>query len=389
MMKNYQSVELWSLFPRVLQPWLVPFAAAISTPFDVLLQSMIAAGIGLEALCTYLGLSEHCVLDHVVRLGLATPAAKPLRKPIPTGWATDDIRRLIIWRLTGVHPELIGLHLGRVRSPSAVRAKARRLGLPVPPRKSLFRPKPEQLTFEPAPPIQDSPHPRNFRTTVPTRIEDVDFGYLTWIGELPGRRGCVENAASGISTNPAAVYAVGVVTCAGVERFTAARLLGLTEPSYRTLRTRLGIPQIANKQAFTETFDVGIGLETIKRNNLEIATGIRSSDGRPPLLFWRRSNERHVRRAPPEREQRRRGDPTSNSYVTVVTRDVLDAEARVSRPTAVAPSASTPVTRQSVHPPVRAWLPTAPARTDRRPSMLPAHVLPAAGFATRRGRLEA
>jgi hypothetical protein len=36
-----------------------------------------------------------------------------------------DTVRLIAWRIAGVHPEVIGLRLGR--SANAVRAKARRL----------------------------------------------------------------------------------------------------------------------------------------------------------------------------------------------------------------------------------------------------------------------
>jgi hypothetical protein len=55
-----------------------------------------------------------------------------------------DTIRLIAWRMAGVHPEIIGQRLGG-RSASAVRSKARRLGLRPPPRHFLHKPDPNSL----------------------------------------------------------------------------------------------------------------------------------------------------------------------------------------------------------------------------------------------------
>ena len=119
------------------------FVATVRTSFDRLLAGMIAAGQGLEAICLYLGLTQAAVFANVVRLGLKSPSDRPYRRPGPRGWSVLDTTRLIVWRLAGVHPETIGQRLGR--SANAVRAKARRLGVPAPPRSSLRRLDPHSL----------------------------------------------------------------------------------------------------------------------------------------------------------------------------------------------------------------------------------------------------
>ncbi len=118
-------------------------AAAVGFPFDPVLASMVAAGQGIQAICLYLGLTRPALDKHLVRLGLRTPHERPLRKPGPRGWSVLDTIRLIGWRVAGIHPETIGQRLGR--SANAVRAKARRLGLPRPDRKSLQRVDPAKL----------------------------------------------------------------------------------------------------------------------------------------------------------------------------------------------------------------------------------------------------
>jgi hypothetical protein len=118
-------------------------AAAVGFPFDPVLAGMVAAGQGIQAICLYLGLTRPALDKHLVRLGLRTPHERPLRKPGPRGWSVLDTIRLIGWRVAGIHPETIGQRLGR--SANAVRAKARRLGLPRPDRKSLQRVDPAKL----------------------------------------------------------------------------------------------------------------------------------------------------------------------------------------------------------------------------------------------------
>jgi hypothetical protein len=125
-------------------------AAAVGFPFDPVLAGMVAAGQGIQAICLYLGLTRPALDEHLVRLGLRTPHERPLRKPGPRGWSVLDTIRLIGWRVAGIHPETIGQRLGR--SANAVRAKARRLGLPRPDRRSLRRVDPAGLK-DPGPSI--------------------------------------------------------------------------------------------------------------------------------------------------------------------------------------------------------------------------------------------
>jgi hypothetical protein len=126
----------------------VAATAATGFPFDPVLAGMVAAGQGVQAICLYLGLTRAALDDHLVRLRLRPPHDRPLRNPGPRGWSDLDTQRLIAWRVRGIHPETIGQRL--CRSANAVRAKARRLGIPRPDRKSLQRVDPASLE-DPAP----------------------------------------------------------------------------------------------------------------------------------------------------------------------------------------------------------------------------------------------
>ena len=124
-------------------PLLLSLAAAAVFPFDQVLAGMVAAGQGIQALCLFLDLTRSALDGHLVRLGLATPHDRPLRQSGRRAWSVLDTVRLIAWRIAGVHPEVIGLRLGR--SANAVRAKARRLGIQAPGRKALHKPHPTTL----------------------------------------------------------------------------------------------------------------------------------------------------------------------------------------------------------------------------------------------------
>lgn len=330
---------------------LVGVAAALALPIDAIFSALVKSGLAFDALCAYLGLTREVAFSAVIRLGLPTPSEKPLRKPSGKGWTVDDIQKLIAWRSTGVHPEVIGQNLSLARSANAVRSKSRRLGLSAPSRKSLFRPLPERLTLalclsaHPAKlPCLDTPILPTARANLgfgispllrltpsvtPKSIDEIDISDLTWVGLLRGRRGRPNAGVDGVSTNRVAAHVFGLVTCAGVNRFDAAKLLGLSVDSYRTLRTRLGLPPIAKRSSFTNVFDVEVAEETIKRSGLELITSIRRTEDRPPQLFWRFRDERHVRLAPTERPQRARGEPTFSRPMTIFTRSMIDTQDRL------------------------------------------------------------
>jgi hypothetical protein len=149
-------------------------------PFDAVLAGMVAAGHGIEAICLYLDLSRAALDYHLVRLGLRTPHDRALRKPGPRGWSEIDTRRLIAWRVCGIHPETIGQRLGR--SANAVRAKARRLGLPRPERKSLQRVDPARLK-DPGPGIAFAASTEE--AEAPPQSLSAACGAATGVGAVP------------------------------------------------------------------------------------------------------------------------------------------------------------------------------------------------------------
>jgi hypothetical protein len=104
---------------------------------------MIGAGFGIAAICLYLDLTRAALDLSLARLGLPTPHDRPLRKQAARGWSVTDTRRLILWRQTGIHPDVIGAGLDRTAN--AVRGKARRLGIPAPDRRTLRRVDPWSL----------------------------------------------------------------------------------------------------------------------------------------------------------------------------------------------------------------------------------------------------
>ena len=145
-----ESQEEPEISPIVGAGWLLSFAAAaVSLPIDALLRGMVAAGQGFHAILDYLGLSRMALEAHIVRLGLPMPHERLRRRAGGRNpWADDDVRRLIAWRLAGVHPETIGVRLGR--SVGAIRSKARRLGVPRLDRRALRKFDPTTLTDPPA-----------------------------------------------------------------------------------------------------------------------------------------------------------------------------------------------------------------------------------------------
>jgi hypothetical protein len=117
--------------------------AAVVCPFDRVLAGMVGAGFGIAAICLYLDLTCAALDLSLARLGLRTPHDRPLRKQSAKAWTIIDTRRLILWRQTGIHPDVIGVRLNR--SANAVRGKARRLGIPAPDRGTLRRVDPWSL----------------------------------------------------------------------------------------------------------------------------------------------------------------------------------------------------------------------------------------------------
>jgi len=199
--------------------------AAARFPFDIVLSGMVAAGQGLDALCLFLSLSRDALFESLVRLGLQTPHDRPMRKPGARGWSVPDTLRLIAWRMAGIHPETIGLRLGR--SANGVRAKARRLGLPVPDRKLLRRVDPATLS-----------DPQGCSRFLRNGIDDGSVTRTAMpVGKsLRDRPSIVRSASHSSSTTGAAMPALPVVGAgSSASAASKAGARGLRPPSQREL----------------------------------------------------------------------------------------------------------------------------------------------------------
>lgn len=113
----------------------VPIAGAIS-PFDLVLAGMVAAGLGIEAICLYLGTAQTVLLERLATIGLATPHDRPLRcSGGKNPWTAQETARFVRWWVEGVQVACIADALGRSRG--SVYGKRSRLGLPARNRKRL------------------------------------------------------------------------------------------------------------------------------------------------------------------------------------------------------------------------------------------------------------
>lgn len=103
--------------------------ATALTSFDAILCGMVAAGLGIDALSLYLGLTRTGLLDRLAALGLPTPHDRPMRRAGGKNpWSAEDVRLLIAAWTDGAHVLSIAETLGRSRG--AIYSKRRRLGLP-------------------------------------------------------------------------------------------------------------------------------------------------------------------------------------------------------------------------------------------------------------------
>lgn len=113
----------------------VPIVGAIS-PYDYVLAGMVTAGLGIEAICLYLGTAKTALVERLETLGLATPHDRPLRRPGGKNpWTAEETIDFIGWWVEGVQVACIAEALGRSRS--SLYGKRARLGLPPRNRKRL------------------------------------------------------------------------------------------------------------------------------------------------------------------------------------------------------------------------------------------------------------
>ena len=361
------------------QPDLPP-AAPHYPLFDRLLACMVSAGQGIQALCLLLSLSRATLDEHIIRLGIATPHDRPIRGGGPKAWSLKDTLRLIVWRLAGVHPEVIGLRLDTPRSANAVRAKARRMGIPCPERKALHKPHPDTLrdpwtwhfmatimlagrvpgqTADEALkrlresavanaaevvslPVKEE-RPARKRNKAAGQRELPFFGIVPdqavkkveppKILKVPSAENQVdfkENLAwfSGLKgrtkaqTNRVAVWIAFMLMAGGLHYKEAAKKLGVTPAAFRTFKTNVAIPSDSDRRKMGNVFDLDAAEATLNRSGYELRRCLKSNN-----WFWAKKSEKGVRLSPPLRRGEKIIGERGNKFI-IITRAMLDAENR-------------------------------------------------------------
>ena len=348
--------------------------------FDRLLACMVNAGQGIQALCLLLSLSRAVLDEHIIRLGIATPHDRPMRGGGAKAWSLKDTLRLIVWRLAGVHPEVIGQRLDTPRSANAVRAKARRMGIPCPERKALHKPHPDTLR---------DPWTWDFMATImlagrelgqtadealkrlresvvvnPTKVVSLPVKEgqparkrnkaagqreLPFFGIVPGRADpkveqaeilkipAAENQVdfkedltwfaslrgrTKAQTNRVAVWIAFMLMAGGLHYKEAAKKLGVTPAAFRTFKTNVAIPSDSDRRKMGSVFDLAAAEATLERSGYELKRCLNSAN-----WFWAKKSEKGVRLSPPLRRGEKIIGEHGNKF-TIITRAMLDAETR-------------------------------------------------------------
>jgi hypothetical protein len=358
----------------------LPPAAPQFPLFDRLLTCMVSAGQGIQALCLLLSLSRAVLDEHIIRLGIATPHDRPMRGGGAKAWSLKDTLRLIVWRLAGVHPEIIGQTLDTPRSANAVRAKARRMGIPCPERKALHKPHPDTLrdpwtwdfmatlmlagsepgqTAEEALkclrqnivmstaavvslPIKEGQAARK-RNKAAGQREFPFFAIVSGQGQQKGEKPAhfkipiTEDQVNfgedltwfaGLKgrtkaqTNRVAVWIAFMLMAGGLHYKEAAKKLGVTEAAFRTFKTNVAIPSDSDRRKMGSVFDLDAAEATLSRSGYELKRCLQSAN-----WFWAKTSEKGVRLSP----QFRRGEKiigARGNKFNIITRAILDAENR-------------------------------------------------------------
>ena len=358
----------------------LPPAAPQFPLFDRLLTCMVSAGQGIQALCLLLSLSRAVLDEHIIRLGIATPHDRPMRGGGAKAWSLKDTLRLIVWRLAGVHPEVIGQRLDTPRSANAVRAKARRIGIPCPERKALHKSHPDTLRdpwtsdlmatimlagSEPGQTADEAL--KRLRESVvvnPTKVVSLPVNEgrparkrnkTTGQRELPFFRIVPDQALQKVEqpeilkvpsaenqvnfkedltwfaglkgrtkaqTNRVAVWIAFMLMAGGLHYKEAAKKLGVTPAAFRTFKTNVAIPSDSDRRKMGSVFDLAAAEATLERSGYELKRCLNSTN-----WFWAKKSETGVRLSPPLRHGEKIIGEHGNKF-TIITRAMLDTETR-------------------------------------------------------------
>jgi hypothetical protein len=169
-----------------------------------------------------------------------------------------------------------------------------------------------------ASPQQGVERPPSVLKPIPATCEAVDFSDLSWIASVKRPL-----------THKPTVHAIGTLVMSGVDYRAAAKLVGKTVASFRTLRTRMGVPVDRDRRKVVQVFDPHVASATKDRGGWIVAKSLNTEDYRgPPLYFWKRQADRNTHLSPVLRKH----DPMfarQSPEMTIVTRQELEAQGRL------------------------------------------------------------
>ena len=379
--------------PPGLLASLIALVKAVVYPFDHVLCGMVSAGLCVEALSRFLGLTRSAIFEHIVRLGLPTPADKVIRSAGARGWSDEDVRRLVAWRPVGVHPEVIGVSLSTPRKASAVRAKCRRIGLAAPARDLLFRPDPSELrrlsgvgsardAQSPSEKCGRSAGPmfpgfdagsepekarlarRERSSRLPVRAEGQrELGLMGIVAGTEHVRSSVLETPTlsarstanedknpkeikdldfadltwigslrSPSTNAAAVFAIGTLFMSALHYRVIATMTGKSAASLRTIRTRIGVPVDGDRRKFTDEFDIDSANATRVLGGWIVRKSyVKDGDRAKDNFFWVHSSDRGTKFSPTKRKRDHLIEGRS-PRMTIITRAMIEEAAAKGEP---------------------------------------------------------
>jgi hypothetical protein len=123
-----------------------------------------------------------------------------------------------------------------------------------------------------------------------------------------------------------------MLAMSGLHWHEAAKRAGMTPATFRTVKSRCLVPTEPRRgKKAAQVFDEEVARETQRRSGFIVRRSLQGAGQEGPLeWFWVHKNDHSTRFSPLRRPRRREhNEPRLGQQMSIVTREVLDAEARM------------------------------------------------------------